>query len=251
MDYSKLDSNLDWYRNTYNKLITTRKYRGLDKSKLEGYYEEHHILPRCLGGKNNKDNLVLLTAKEHILAHMLLARINYTNNKIIFACTAMCMIHGPGRNKISEDSSIIKFSLRSFALSRELFNSKKKEKIYTSSRPKNWGDNISKSKKGRSYGTSVMDPNGIIYRTLRECASVYNVTADTIKNWATRYSDKKGFRLVESTEKLSTTAKSRKVISPDGVIFDSVTKCSEFLGIDRHKVSNWIKNNPEKGFKYI
>lgn len=36
------------------------------------YYEEHHIKPKWLGGKDVKSNLVLLTAREHYLAHYLL-----------------------------------------------------------------------------------------------------------------------------------------------------------------------------------
>ena len=40
--------------------------------KIKGYLEKHHILPRSLGGSDNKDNLVELTAKEHFIVHMLL-----------------------------------------------------------------------------------------------------------------------------------------------------------------------------------
>lgn len=47
------------------------------------YYESHHILPKCLNGSNKKDNLVLLTAKEHFIAHKLLLEI-YPNNRNIF-----------------------------------------------------------------------------------------------------------------------------------------------------------------------
>ena len=36
------------------------------------YFESHHITPKWLGGSNKKENLVLLTAKEHYLAHLLL-----------------------------------------------------------------------------------------------------------------------------------------------------------------------------------
>ena len=36
------------------------------------YYEKHHIIPRCMGGKDNKENLVLLTAREHFICHKLL-----------------------------------------------------------------------------------------------------------------------------------------------------------------------------------
>lgn len=39
---------------------------------LEGYSELHHILPKCLGGTNDKTNLVRLTAKEHFIIHKIL-----------------------------------------------------------------------------------------------------------------------------------------------------------------------------------
>lgn len=53
----------------YDTLIFKARERGLDKTSLEGYFEFHHILPRSLGGTDEKTNLVLLTALEHIRAH--------------------------------------------------------------------------------------------------------------------------------------------------------------------------------------
>lgn len=44
------------------------------KKGTDAYYERHHILPRSLGGSNHKINLVLLTAREHLIAHLLLVR---------------------------------------------------------------------------------------------------------------------------------------------------------------------------------
>ncbi len=38
------------------------------------YYEKHHIVPRSLGGSNDPDNLILLTAREHFIAHLLLPK---------------------------------------------------------------------------------------------------------------------------------------------------------------------------------
>lgn len=60
------------YKKIYDQLVEKCKVRGLDKSALEGYHESHHIIPRCLGGGNSKDNLVLFTAREHFIAHWLL-----------------------------------------------------------------------------------------------------------------------------------------------------------------------------------
>lgn len=55
----------------YNRIIETR--RDLVR---EGYMETHHIIPKCYGGSDDRDNLVKLTAREHFVAHWLLWRAN-------------------------------------------------------------------------------------------------------------------------------------------------------------------------------
>lgn len=40
------------------------------------YVESHHIIPRSIGGTDDSENLVFLTAKEHFVAHLLLAKIH-------------------------------------------------------------------------------------------------------------------------------------------------------------------------------
>ena len=58
------------YIKVYNQLISKRKNEII----TDGYYERHHILPKSMGGGNNKDNIVILTAREHFIAHWLLWR---------------------------------------------------------------------------------------------------------------------------------------------------------------------------------
>ena len=41
-------------------------------SELLGYCEWHHIIPRCLGGKDTQENGVWLTGREHFIAHQML-----------------------------------------------------------------------------------------------------------------------------------------------------------------------------------
>jgi len=77
------------YQKIYNSLIERGKTRGLNKKKLDYYTEQHHILPKCMNGDNNKDNLVLLTAEEHFVAHQLLVKIYPNNENLIFACQLM------------------------------------------------------------------------------------------------------------------------------------------------------------------
>jgi len=58
------------YNKIYNKLIEVAHNRTID-----GYSEIHHIIPKCMGGTDISNNLVQLTAREHFIAHLLLARI--------------------------------------------------------------------------------------------------------------------------------------------------------------------------------
>ena len=59
------------YSTHYKSLIERAKIRS-----LTGYKESHHIVPKCLGGTDDSANLVNLTAREHYIAHILLAKIH-------------------------------------------------------------------------------------------------------------------------------------------------------------------------------
>lgn len=70
MDYNKI----------YTELISkARAERRLKNSGV--YYESHHITPKSCGGTDEEYNLVLLTWREHILAHRLLCKVYSTNKK--------------------------------------------------------------------------------------------------------------------------------------------------------------------------
>ena len=40
------------------------------------YRERHHIIPECMGGQTVEENLIDLYAREHFIAHKLLAEEN-------------------------------------------------------------------------------------------------------------------------------------------------------------------------------
>lgn len=64
---------MNWVKIYFN-LINRAKLDN--RTKKNGvYYENHHIIPRHMGGSDEKDNLVLLTFREHILSHYILWRI--------------------------------------------------------------------------------------------------------------------------------------------------------------------------------
>lgn len=57
------------YTKWYFALVTNAKQRI-----MTGYVEKHHIIPRTLGGDDSADNLVVLSAREHFVAHLLLTK---------------------------------------------------------------------------------------------------------------------------------------------------------------------------------
>lgn len=76
----------------YGKIYDSLMKRSQGRKKSDGvYYEKHHIIPKCLGGSNKKENLTLLTAEEHWIAHLLLVKINPDVPKLVYACQAMSM----------------------------------------------------------------------------------------------------------------------------------------------------------------
>ena len=66
------------YEKNYKDLIRHAKNRQNDTDKT---LELHHIIPRSLGGDDNLDNLVLLTPREHYLAHYLLYKFSTGEDK--------------------------------------------------------------------------------------------------------------------------------------------------------------------------
>ena len=76
------------YKKIYNQLIE----RSQSENRVKGcgiYFERHHIVPKCLSGNDDKINLVLLTGKEHFIAHKLLCEIYPDNNKLHYALWRM------------------------------------------------------------------------------------------------------------------------------------------------------------------
>lgn len=91
------------YLNWYNNIIKNRQENPI----IDGYKELHHIKPRSLGGTNEKNNLIYLTAKEHYICHMLLVEI-YSKDNISYQkmLSAFMMMKTRTKNGISVNSRI-------------------------------------------------------------------------------------------------------------------------------------------------
>lgn len=92
------------YVKIYDQIIN----RALVANRLKNtdiYFESHHIIPKSLGGTNKSDNLVLLTAREHFIAHKLLCKIYPNNDKLKYALWAMMNLNNKNQQRMYKISS--------------------------------------------------------------------------------------------------------------------------------------------------
>lgn len=115
------------YTKIYNSLIEHAKYKEYD-----GYTEVHHIIPKCIGGTNEVNNLVRLSAREHFVAHLLLSKM-YPKSGLPHALWRMA--NGKGQYK---------FSSRIYEIARKMHA----ERIF--------GDKNANWKKGRKGDKNAM-----------------------------------------------------------------------------------------------
>lgn len=93
------------YQKIYDQIIERAKIR-----ELEGYKEKHHIIPKCIGGGNERSNIVELTAREHFLCHWLLHEIYPNNYKLVYAFNKMCHTKSASAKNYIPSSRIVEYS---------------------------------------------------------------------------------------------------------------------------------------------
>ena len=88
------------YRNLYKRFISSRPIRNYSWRKKPKGLERHHILPLSLGGLNTQDNRILLTAREHFIAHRILAKSTTGSDKMKMALAVHRMSSGHQKSKV-------------------------------------------------------------------------------------------------------------------------------------------------------
>lgn len=98
-----------WYYNIIN--------RAKQRISLDGYKENHHIIPRSLGGSDSKDNLVSLTAREHFICHLLLTKMlgSISNEKLVYAAWLMANQENNQQTRYKVNSRIYQMLRQQFA----------------------------------------------------------------------------------------------------------------------------------------
>jgi hypothetical protein len=124
MDYTKI----------YNQIIERAQNR-----KLDGYIEKHHIIPKCMGGLDEKENIVELTAREHFICHRLLCEIYPNQIKLWYALFLMSI------NKFKKSHQRYKVSSKEYERIKIEWNKHVKGR----KKPVGFGEKLSKILKGK------------------------------------------------------------------------------------------------------
>lgn len=127
------------YKAHYDHLIERALSRTVDDSI---YVERHHIVPTCLGGTDDADNIVPLFADEHLIAHLLLVKIYDSNRKLLYAARHLTNIRDKKRGSKNKTYRYLKEKLAEVGHSEETkakISAKMKGRIMTEEHKKKIG----------------------------------------------------------------------------------------------------------------
>lgn len=270
-----------WYYKTYNQLIDKCIQMDSEGYPNDMYTEVHHILPKCMGGTNKKNNLVRMPVRYHIMAHLLLAQVYPDVNGLVYAAHVL----------VSINNSIVSTNIAS--LIREDFKKSRigshhseetKRKISESNKgkiiPKEQVEKLRSINLGKKHSletrrkmSEARKKENLSEETLRKLslASTGRKHSEEVKkkisiantgrifskehrqNISKSKAGKKGHPHTEETKKImsDTSVRRKRVQGPNGTIYESMKLCCEKFNIHRDTLRNWIKKHPEKGFRFV
>jgi len=92
---NKFEKRMNWILNRRRRLGTLER--------IKGKTEEHHIIPRSLGGDDSTENLIMLTTREHFLVHYCLWKMypkdSASSGKMVKAFTMMVAAPADGHTR--------------------------------------------------------------------------------------------------------------------------------------------------------
>lgn len=141
------------YHKWYFNIIYSAKLRVNHSSR---YTENHHIIPRSLGGDNSNENLVRLTPKEHYVCHMLLPKFTegIARSKMIRAAWMIATMGNKNQKRIKVNSLTycrLKEEWLKVSANKGPMSEETKQKL-RKSKTDDHKAKISAARKGKTYG---------------------------------------------------------------------------------------------------
>lgn len=233
------------YLKIYDKIIERAKNREID-----GYTEKHHIVPKCIGGNNKKDNIVSLTPKEHYICHRLLCEIYPDEIKLKYAFWRMCnVVNNEYQNRNYSVSANVYSRIKN-EISKLM---SKKVKNYSKENRKLIGEKISKKLKGRpssKKGTCNPEHSGWMKKNNPfKGKSHANEVKEILSKVNSKPKSEEHKRKISETLKGNKPGNMKKVIV-DGVEYESLSFAARQIGIPASTMKNRLKSPKFDNYKY-
>lgn len=185
------------YKYHYDELI--KKYGRTEKPQ-DIYTEGHHVIPRSMGGSDENENIVYLTAKEHYIAHFLLWKL-YRNTEMTYAFRLMNANKGilgsSTFQQLREDYSKKSSDLLSGRKNTDEQMKKQTDavrayykRVKAKGKPKLkgvWSEDSRAAQSERMlkehHLAKIVVVDGEEFHSLREASRQFNVSHRTIKRW--------------------------------------------------------------------
>ena len=271
MDYNKI------YNNLMESRLSIKKER-LQLKKKGDYFEGHHIIPKSKGGTGdstrpkNNPNIVLLTAREHFLAHWLLWRIyrdrqsalafhkmmsstkntkritssrGYEEAREAFRITNIGNQHGKGKTRIMSDEQKKKHSQIMKGRNVGELNPSKREDV----RKK-----ISDKLKGKKKSNSHIQKMSIHLKNREKiCCPFCNIFYQPIvaHKWHFNYcklNPNMKPRPLTNFNKDNTYGCKKIIVKDTNEIFNSIKEVSHFFNVTPSTITRWLKTGNKVDF---
>lgn len=201
------------------------------------YHERHHIVPKCCGGTNEENNLIDLYAREHFIAHKLLALENPDNYKLTYAWSMMAFpkskLHSNNRYELSpEEYEEVRNAFSKASTGHTVSENSKKK--------------MSDAKKGKYTGEKCHRYGKHLSEEAKQKISIKNK-----ENFSGEKNPFYGIRHTDKTKEKISKKNSKKVICVEtGVVYESMIKAEKETGIDHTCISDCCRKKTKTAGSY-
>ena len=228
-----------FYKEFINNILLSR---GRIIKEKNVYYETHHILPKCMGCSNKKDNLIQLYPKEHFLAHKMLAMENPNNFSLVHAYQCMAFTKNKNQKQRYE------LTPEEYEEVRILFSNSLKNKYKDKTQHPNYGKHLSNETKEKISKANKGNKKCLGRKLSDE-------TKEKISKANKNPSQKTRQKMSNSQKARNLTGKNnpraKKIIRiSDGKIYDTIKQAALENNINYSTFKNKIQNNKYSNFKY-
>ena len=220
------------YFATYMNIILRAKGRQLSGEQCE----KHHILPRSMGGSNDKDNIVLLTLREHFICHKLLTKIVKDEFKHKMWIALYFMSNTRGLSLPSSTYQLCKIATVEFLKARKQPQSAR-DKISAANK-KHWQDNKDKYMAQRfqsGHYKRVSETHKTIFHYWQD-----KINKDPVKIAKTAAKHRGMKRSSESRKRMSDAAKGRTANNKGTICITNGTQ-NRYISPDDPIPTGWMK----------